>query len=180
MVPRAMIERAVRPMLTPSAVTIPGLHRDSSMIGIICIAISSAASSLGGFRPPDPPLTSDAPLRSAASVGFGLPSRDSRGLGGSPEASRSFCFSIWPVKRARAMSAIPNVATSFRSTSYGGSPSCSMAWSFGSTSALQNLRIASRMERCVSDHSIMRRILRSPSRSAGLDLVGERPHSSFK
>ena len=41
-VPRRMIAPAVRPMLTPSAVTMPGLWRQSSMMGSIRSAAASA------------------------------------------------------------------------------------------------------------------------------------------
>ena len=41
-VPLRSMAPAVSPMLTPSAVTMPGLCRQSSMIGMSCIAIASA------------------------------------------------------------------------------------------------------------------------------------------
>ncbi len=53
------------------------------------------------------------------------------------------------------MSLMPKVATNLRSTSYGGSPPCSMSLILGTTSASTNRRIASRIDRCISDHSIM-------------------------
>src|SRR5215203_2476865 len=43
-VPRLMIAAEVRPIDTPRAVTMPGLHRHSSMIGIIWNAAALAAA----------------------------------------------------------------------------------------------------------------------------------------
>jgi hypothetical protein len=74
-----MIDAAVRPTLTPIAVTIPGQYRQSSMIGIIVM-----------------PAELLPPLRSVGAA--------------SPPAS----FSIWRLKRSRAMTSIPKVDHSLR------------------------------------------------------------------
>ena len=83
MVPRLMIAAEVSPIDTPMAVTMPGHHRHSSMIGIIWKATALAAS-----------------RRVAGRVVAGL------GLGRRP---RAFSSAICRSKRSRAMASMPKV-----------------------------------------------------------------------
>ena len=94
-VPLDMIAVAVSPTDTPSAVTMPGEHLHSSMIGSSVI-------------PPDP---RDPWSRS--------PSLAAAGAAPAPFAA-SFSASIRRLKESRAIASIPNVVYSFRRRSYGG------------------------------------------------------------
>jgi hypothetical protein len=87
-VPLAMMAADVRPIDTPMAVTMPGLHRHSSMIGISWNAVALAASvgSRGAASSPSAPAPDD------------------------PSASRV----IWRAKRSRAMASMPKARRSLR------------------------------------------------------------------
>ena len=85
-VPRLMIAADVSPIDTPIAVTSPGLHRQSSMIGIIIIP------------PPIPPPPS--PSSSSDSIGFGV--------------SPAFSLAMRRSNCAPAMASRPNVEKSLR------------------------------------------------------------------
>ena len=101
-VPLARIAADVRPIDTPMAVTMPGLHRHSSMIGIIWNAVALAAStgSRGG--------ASSAPAASSTSP-----------------AAAALSRAIWRSNRSRAMASMPKLRNSFRMMSYGGRSPCS-------------------------------------------------------
>jgi hypothetical protein len=89
-VPRLSMAAAVRPTLTPSAVTMPGEHLHSSMIGIMAIAAPK----------PDRPLPSPSSSSVAASFGCGFRSAAMR---------RS--------NDSRPIAPIPNTAYNLRSSS---------------------------------------------------------------
>jgi hypothetical protein len=85
-VPRLRMAADVRPIETPMAVTMPGLHRHSSMMGIIWKAAALAAWA------------------------------GSRGASSASSASPPPAFSLaaWRSKRSRAMASMPNVRNSLR------------------------------------------------------------------
>ena len=107
-----MIAAEVRPIDTPMAVTMPGLQRHSSMIGIIwkAAALAAAAGSRGA---------SSAASASAAPA--------------SP-AAIALSRAIWRSKRSRAIASMPNVLNSLRMMSYGGRSPCSRSRWCGTSS----------------------------------------------
>ena len=124
-VPRLMIVPAASPVLTPIAVTRPGEHRQSSMIG----------RSMKPAPAPPPGRARSRPRRS-----------------GSPWlARRSFAMRF--AKDACAISPMPNVEYSLRITSYGGVSPNSSSSRRGRTSFSTKSRTASRIILCSSDHS---------------------------
>ena len=89
-VPLARMAAEVRPIDTPMAVTMPGLQRHSSMIGIIwnAVALAASAGSRGAAARPRPIVTSP--------------------------AAAAFSRAIWRSKRSRAMASMPKVGNSLR------------------------------------------------------------------
>src|SRR5215468_9975904 len=145
-VPRDMMALAVRPKLTPMAVTMPGHQRQSSMMGTIWRPTASLSP---------PPLA-------ARGFAFAL----------SPRAFASataFSRAIWLAKRWRFISSMPKVRISLRRMSYGGRSPCSRASQLGLISSSMNRRIMSRIIRCCSSHSIMVASRDSKGRGVGLE-----------
>ena len=124
-VPRDRMAAAVSPIDTPMAVTMPGLQRDSSMMGMIWNAAAFAAS--WGSRP------------SPSSV---------------PPASPSFSWAICRSNRSRAIASIPKVENNLRMMSYGGRSPCSRSRWCGTSSFSMKSRTAARTICCSSVHSI--------------------------
>jgi hypothetical protein len=101
-VPLLMIDAAVSPTLTPIAVTIPGEHRHSSMIGIVNIADLSSLAAAGD--------TPAAGARSSARLGLRSPSVRSASPASPVPASRcTRSASMRFLNDSRARASRPNV-----------------------------------------------------------------------
>jgi len=129
--PLLRMEAAVRPSETPMAVTLPGQKRHSSMMGMSCMAAESPPSARTLF--------------SSCSAAFPA----------ARAGSAAFSFPIWCLKRCRAISSMPKLRITLRSTSSGGVSPCSSSSRQGLISVSTNLRTASRIIWWDSLHSIM-------------------------